>query len=420
MSRIQIAVPYGQGQARAEVPAETCLGSFQPVAPSTAPDESRLIGDALANPIGSKPLRELVRPGQSVALVTSDLTRPCPSDRLLPPILEELAAAGVPDDDIFIVMALGLHRPMSAEEIDIALGTEVSGRYRVLNHDPEDTVRLGTTSSGTPVEFFRPLVEADVRICVGNLELHYFAGFSGGAKAILPGCASKACIRANHAKMVDEKAAAMNLDDNPVRNDLEEGVALLGVDFILNAIVDEHHRVVAAYAGDVTLAHRAGCRQVTERGTIPIPAKADIVVVGAGGFPKDINLYQAQKALENAATAVRDGGVVILVAECGEGFGNQTFEDWMMSGDSADETLARIEREFVLGGHKAAAIAAVRKRVDIYTVSAMDGETLARGGLVVFTDLQAALDAAFADLGAQATSLVFPYGASSLPAVASL
>jgi nickel-dependent lactate racemase len=349
-----------------------------------------------------------------VAVVTSDLTRPCPSDRLLPLVLTELQQAGVRDGDVSVVMALGLHRPMTAAEMETAVGPGVCRRVRLLNHDPADVVRLGTTSAGTPVEVYRPLVTADVRICVGNLEFHYFAGYSGGAKAILPGCASRATVNANHAMMVQPGAAAGRLEGNPVRADLEEGVSMLGVDFLLNVVVDGQHRITGAVAGDVVEAHRRGCALVAERGTVRIPRRADLVVVSAGGYPKDMNMYQAQKALDNAAGAVRDGGIIVWVAECREGLGEKTFESWLR-GASPAQILERIQREFVLGGHKAAAIAAVLNRARVFLVSALAPELVRECGLVPFADLDRAVSAALDELGQGARLLCLPYGGSVLP-----
>ncbi|NLF01811.1 MAG: nickel-dependent lactate racemase, partial [Anaerolineales bacterium] len=291
-------------------------------------------------------------------------------------------------------------------------------RVRVINHDVADTVRLGVTSAGTPVEIFRPVVEADVRVCLGNLEFHYFAGYSGGAKAILPGCASRATVQANHAMMVRPEAAAAKLDGNPLRADIEEGVRMLGVDFILNVLVDAHKRVVAAVAGDVTAAHRAGCELVVQRHAVQVPHQADIVLVSAGGYPKDVNLYQAQKALDNAKYAVRDGGIIILVAECREGLGNQTFETWLHEACSPDDVLERVQRDFVVGGHKAAAIAGVLKRCRVFLVSSLPDDVVQSCWLTPFSTVDEALRTALVDLGASADLLVLPQGGSVLPVVA--
>ena len=415
---VKVELAYGHNSQRVQIGDEYLLGVFLPVASSDRPmDEAAILRQALDNPVGTERLRKLVRPGQRIAVVVSDMTRPCPSGKLLPPVLDELNAAGVPDRDVTIVIALGLHRPMARDELATMVGEEIFQRVRVLNHNPDDTVSLGRTGRGTPVEIFRPVVEADVRVCLGNLEFHYFAGYSGGAKAILPGCASRATVNANHAMMVRPEAATGRIAGNPVRADLEEGVALLGVDFILNVVVGADHQIEAAVAGHVIEAHRQGCEWVAERGKLELPQAADVVIAGAGGFPKDINLYQAQKALDNAAYAVRDGGVIILVAECGEGLGNQTFERWLLEASSPADILERIQAEFVLGGHKAAAVANVLQRAEVFLVSAMPEPLVKACGMRPYTDVGAALQDALDFYGANARVAVLPEAASVLPVV---
>jgi nickel-dependent lactate racemase len=412
-----IELSYGHNTVTVDIPADNLMGIYTTTATAEQADEGTVLQTALDNPIGSSRLRTIIKPGEKVVIITSDMTRPCPSDKMLPPVLAELNAAGVQDADVTVVASLGLHRPMTETELEAMVGTEVFGRVRVINSDPKEIVNLGTTSHGTPVEIFRPVVEADRRICLGNLELHYFAGYSGGAKAILPGCASRACIINNHSMMVQPEAATGQIDGNPVRRDLEEGVAMLDVDFILNVIVGLDHNIEAAVAGDVTLAHRVGCEWVAQQGKISIPQQADIVLVSAGGFPKDINLYQAQKALDNAAYAVKDEGIIILLAECGEGFGGGKFEQWLTKADSPQTVLDWIQAEFVLGGHKAAAIAGVLVRAQVYMVSAMPAELVNASGMSGFTDLGMAMRAAYGEMGPQARVAVFPQGGSVLPCV---
>jgi nickel-dependent lactate racemase len=215
--------------------------------------------------------------------------------------------------------------------------------------------------------------------------------------------------------MAHPAATTGQIEGNPVRAGIEEGAAMLGVDFVLNVVVDEEQRVVAAVAGDATAAHRRGCQYVAERVMVPLEEPADIVLVSAGGYPKDINLYQAQKALDNAARAVRDGGIIILVAECREGFGNETFEDWMMEGRSPGQVLERLQQEFVLGGHKAAAIAKVLKRAQVSLVSRMQPASLHRCGLVPFNAVDQALEEALAEIGPEARVIVLPEGGSTVP-----
>jgi nickel-dependent lactate racemase len=304
---------------------------------------------------------------------------------------------------------------MTDGEMERAVGREVFERVRVINHRPAETVSLGVTSGSTPVALFRPVVEADLRVCLGNLELHYFAGYSGGAKAIFPGCASEEGVTANHAMMVRPEAVTGRLEGNPVRIDLEEAAGIVGVDFICNVVVDDEQRIVGAVAGEVTAAHRQGCEMVAQRGKVSIPKPADVVVVSAGGYPKDVNLYQAQKALDNAAHAVRKGGTIVLVADCREGFGNETFREWMLACRSPEETLSRLERSFVLGGHKAAAIAKVLRRAKVCLVSEIPEESVSACGLVPFESADRALETALAEAGDDAQVIVMPEGGSVLP-----
>jgi nickel-dependent lactate racemase len=388
MEEKNIQIAYGHTHRSIPVPQDNLLGVYYPRDVIEEVNEHHILQGAMDNPLGSLPLRELVKPGERIAIITSDISRPCPSERMLPYIIPELEAAGIPDEDVFIVIALGLHRKMTQDEIASAVAPEIAQRFRVMNHDPEDVLHIGVTDAGTPVDLFRPVVEADRRICLGNLEFHYFAGYSGGAKAILPGCASRACVTANHAMMVLPEAAAGRLDGNPVRRDIDQAVAMLGVDFILNVVVDGDHRIVAAVAGDVREAYRKGCEMVADRGFVDIPHRSDIVIAGTGGSPKDINFYQAHKALESARYFVREGGIIILVAECTEGIGNTTFEKWLLRSESPQEVIERIRSEFVLGGHKAAAIAKILQQAHIFLVSEMSDETVLQGWMTPFDDPQ--------------------------------
>jgi nickel-dependent lactate racemase len=372
---------------------------------------------ALANPIGSPRLREIVKPGETIAIVTSDVTRPCPTWQILPHILDELYAAGVKASDVFLVFALGSHRKHTDEEQKKLAGERAYSEIRCIDSDAGDVVRLGLTSRGTPVDLMRAVAEADRRICLGNIEYHYFAGYSGGAKAIMPGCSTRAAIQANHSRMLEVGAKTGNLSGNPVREDIEEAVRLCGVDFILNVVLDEHKNIVRAVAGDVTQAHRAGCAFLDSLYLADAPAAADIVIASQGGAPKDANLYQLQKALDNAQHAVKQGGVIILAGACSEGLGNRIFEEWMTSAPSPEALTERIRSDFQLGGHKAAAIAGVLQKANVYLVSEMQPDFVKSLFFTPFSTVQDALDAALAKLGANAKVLAIPYCGSVLPRV---
>ena len=370
---------------------------------------------ALAHPIGSGRLSELVCAGESVCIVTSDITRPMPSKTVLPAVLRELRKGGVRLEDITVVFALGNHRKHTEEEKRYLAGDEIYEKVRCVDSDQERIVHLGDTSSGTPVDVFEEVARADRVICMGNIEYHYFAGYSGGAKAIMPGVSTAAAIQANHSKMVEETSAAGRIEGNNLRADIDEIPNFLKIDFIVNVVLDETKKIICAVAGDVIAAHREGCKFLDGIYKVQIKKKADIVIVSPGGYPKDINLYQAQKALDNSKHAVRDGGVVILAASCREGLGEEVFERWMTQAKSPDEMVKKIQEHFELGGHKAAAIGMVMGRADVYLVSDMDEGFVRSLFFTPFRSVQAAFDAAMSKMGEAAEVICMPYGGSTLP-----
>jgi nickel-dependent lactate racemase len=333
---------------------------------------------ALENPINSKRLKDIVNQGEKVAIVTSDITRPMPSKEVLPLIIEELELGGVKAEDITIVFALGCHRKHTEEERRLLAGDFVIDKgIRLLDSDTEDCINFGFCKNGTPVDVYRPAAEADRLICLGNIEYHYFAGYSGGAKAVLPGISSHRAIQINHSMMGSEKAVAGNLQGNPVREDIDEVGEHIKIDFIFNVVLNDNKEIVKAFAGHYIDAHRAGCRFLDEIYSVKIQNEADIVVVSAGGYPKDMNMYQAQKALDNARIAVRQGGIIIWCASMKEGFGSESFKKWILE-KTQDQILADINKKFELGGHKAAAIAATMKKAKLFVVSEMDASILKR------------------------------------------
>lgn len=373
------------------------------------------VGQALAAPIGSPRLSELVQPGHKVAVITSDLTRTCPAHLMLPPLMAELAEAGIGDEEVTVIFALGSHRAQTKEEQARLVGREMAARLRLLDSDPRQATCVGTTSRGTRIEAFTPVVEADFRIALGNVEPHYFAGYSGGAKALVPGICSLATIQSNHAMMVMPQARVGVIDGNPVREDIEEGAALIGLDFILNVILDSEHQILVAAAGHPVKAHRWLCNVLDFQRKVIVDQLADIVVVSAGGFPKDINLYQAHKALDNAAAAVKPGGIIIWLAECPDGLGNAIFADWLV-GSTPDDIIARIQQRFVLGGHKAAAIASVLKKARVWLVSSLDPALVRQCGLRPYEAFDAALSDALGEVGPDPAVTVMPAGSAVLPA----
>ena len=407
----------GTGFQEVDVPDKNLIGELHANTVPLALTGSAEVERALKEPIGSPLLREIVHPGETVAIITSDITRPMPTSVVMPALLDELYSGGIRPEDITLVFALGSHRKQTEAEMQKLAGERAWNEIRCVNSDPEDCVSFGRTTRGTPVDITRVVAEANRRICLGNIEYHYFAGYSGGAKAIMPGVSTRAAIQANHSRMVLPSCCAGALETNPLRMDIEEAAAMVGVDFILNVVLSEHKEILCAVAGDVTAAHRAGCRFLDRLYRKELKEAADIVIVSQGGAPKELNLYQTQKALDNAKHAVRDGGVIILIGSCREGLGERTFEEWMTTARTPHDLIERIGRDFKLGGHKAAAIAMVLERAEVDLVSDLDDDFVRSVFLTPQPSAQIALDRAFEKLGPDAKVLAMPFGGSTLPIV---
>ena len=412
---MKLEIGFGTNPQIVEIPDRNLTDILLPNKVSVqAKGEIAVIG-ALQNPIGSKKLSEMVHPGQKVAIITSDVTRPVPSYKILPLIVGELEKAGVAPRDITVVFALGSHRKQTPGEMRRLVGEEVYSKVRCVDGDSEDFIHMGKTRLGTPVDVTRVVAQADFRIGVGNIEYHYFAGYSGGAKAIMPGVSTRAAIQSNHSRMVLAEAAAGRLEGNPVREDIEEAINFCPLHFIVNVVLDESKEIIHAVAGHFIKAHREGCQFLDKLYRKEIKSRADIVIASQGGAPKDLNLYQTQKALDNAKHGVKKGGIIILAGSCKEGLGEEVFEEWMTTSESARSMIQRIQQDFQLGGHKAAAIAMVLRDSDIYLVSDMEPEFVKSIFLKPFDTVQSALDVAFQKLGKDASVLVMPYGGSTLP-----
>ncbi len=412
---MKIALKSGRSEQTVMVRDELIRNVLMPKELPRDPDEQAILKDALDHPAASGKLSEIVKKGETVAVMTSDITRPCPSDRILPQVLAELYSAGIRPEDITILFGRGSHRRQSEEEMIHLVGEEI---FRTVTCDDTDfsrTVHVGVTRRGTPVDIDERVVNADRRILIGNVEYHYFAGFSGGAKALMPGASNPAAIQANHRLMTDPASRTGRLEGNPVREDIEEAAAMVGADFIVNVVLNTEKQIVYAAAGDMVQAHRRACSFLDAHYGCPLQEKTDIVLVSQGGAPKDLNLYQTQKALDNAGHAVKDGGTVILCGSCREGFGNPVFEEWMKKYQDPQEMIDAIRKEFVLGGHKAAAIAMIRRHADIFLVSDMDPAVIGRTILKPYADLAEAYEDARKKYNGKGTVTVMPYGGSTLP-----
>lgn len=417
---VDVWLPYGKTEVCLRVPTRNFLGSIEPKEKPGVPDAKAEVERALKEPINSKRLCEIAKPGDKVAIVVDDATRPAPSHVMVPPILEELNSVGVKDEDVTIIFGCGTHRAVTSDEAVRLLGENVLKRVKTVSHDckASDLIYIGTTKYGTKIYLNRIFAEADVKILTGDICFHYYAGYGGGRKSVLPGVAGEETIKANHAMLLHSNAKTGVLEGNPVHEDMTEAAKMAKVDFILNVVVNSKGEVVKAFAGDLEKAFYEGVKLVDEMYRVPVDRRADIVVVSPGGHPADVNLFQAYKGVDSALEIVKRDGVIVLVAECSEGHGNQVFFDWMVKFKDLKTVEREIKRNFVLGGHKAYYLMKALQKAKIILVSVMpDYYAVNVFGLNTARTVNEALNQALKIAGENAKVWTMPYGNYTLPEV---
>ncbi len=354
---VDVWLPYGKTDVCVRVPARNLIGSITPKEKVGCADARAEVERALKEPLpaGTRRLSQIAQPENKVAIVVDDATRKAPSNIMLPPVLAELNQAGVKNENITIIFGTGIHRPVTDEEAKMLLGEEVLKRVKVISHDAKapDLVHVGTTKRGNKVKLNRVFAEANVRVLLGDVGFHYYAGYGGGRKSILPAVAGEDSIKFNHAMLLNPNARIGILEGNPVHEDMVEAAKLVKVDFVVNVVTNSKSQIVQAFAGELDEVFNHGVKLVDEMYRVTVDRRSDIVVASCGGSPADINLYQAHKTIDRALEVVKRGGVIILVAECPEGHGNQVFYDWMAKYSDIKSIEKEIKRNFVMGGHKA-------------------------------------------------------------------
>jgi nickel-dependent lactate racemase len=419
---VDVWLPYGKSDVCVRIPARNLLGSIEPNQVSAAADATAEVERALKEPIGSKKLSEIAQPENKVAIVVDDFTRSAPSHIMLPPVLAELNAAGVKDENITVIFGSGTHRAVKPKEAERILGAEVLNRVKAISHDcnAQDLVPVGKTKHGTNVRVNHVFAEADVKVLVGDVNLHYYAGYGGGRKSVMPAISCRDTISHNHAMLLHANARTGVLEGNPVHEDMTEGARLAKVDFILNVVTNSKGEIVKAFAGDLEQAFLEATKLVDEMYRVQVDRRADIVVVSPGGYPADINLYQAYKALDNALEVVKRGGTIIMVAECAEGHGNQVFYDWMTRLGDLKKVEREVKRHFELGGHKAYYLLKALKNHKIILVSSLpDYYANDVFKLKTARAVNDALREALKNAGSQAKVWTLPQGNFTLPEVKS-
>ena len=422
---LPVRLAYGRSYLTVQLPAgrtEVMEPLFQP----GLRDEKTSMEQALASPIGARPLVEWLKPGSRICIVFNDITRATPNERIIPWILEALARAGVKESQITLLNATGTHRGNTPAELETMLTKAVVDRYRVVNHDCHDNASLaavGKMRSGRPALLNRNLVEADVRIITGFIEPHFFAGFSGGVKGIMPGVGGLDSIVANHgAKNIGDSRATFGVTEgNPLWEELRDIALSIGDSFLVNVSLNESRAITGIFAGDMIEAHRAGINFVRASAMRKVDKPFPIVITTNSGYPLDLNLYQGVKGMRAAAQIIEPGGLIILAAECSEGLPSKSpHEELLFSATTAEELLGRICSEgFSWPEQWAAHIQTlIQKRAEVLLYSSIPDQIVRRSHLAPCHDIAQAVNERLATLGPDARVAALPQGPLTLPYLA--
>lgn len=418
---MKITLAYGHNGLDIEVPDRNLQKVLAPEEAPPIKDPGAFLLRALEHPIGSPSLSTAARDAKSACVVISDITRPVPNKVLLPAILQTLEANGIPSGNIVILVATGLHRGSSRQELETIVGSDILARYRVEDHHarvPSEHHFLGYTRRETPVYIDRRYWEADVKITTGFIEPHLMAGFSGGRKLIAPGCAGEVTIKALHSPLFleDPRCREGGIEGNPLHEELLEIAALAGHDFIVNVSLNAGREITGLFAGDPVIAHEAGIAFVRKSVRAAIPAPADIVVTTSAGYPLDLTLYQAVKGMTAAMPVLRKGGLLVIAAECAEGLGSAEFTTMATSFSTASQFVDTImSNPVVIDQWQLEECAKAVRHAEVVLVSPSIHEKYGRK-LFIRTagSVEQAIEEGLRTLGADAKIAVIPKGPYTL------
>lgn len=420
---MQAKLPYGQDYCVINVPESATI-----LAPHSIPglvNERAAVLDSLRHPIGCRALRDMIRPGQCVAIVTADITRPMPNDRILPWLLEEIHAAGVSASHVVIINGTGSHRANTPEELDRMYGRAITSRYRIVNHDafdPQRLVNLGLIKTGAEVWLNRDFVDADVKIVTGFIEPHFFAGFSGGPKGVFPALAGIQSIMHFHsAAMIGHPLATWGqIEGNPLQDEARAVWNLVRPDFLLNVTLNEARQITGVFSGRMEEAFSQGADFVRSSAMMAVDTLFDIVVTTNNGYPLDQNLYQAVKGMSAAREIVRPGGLIVQAAECREGLPEHGhFKDILRMRSTAQELLELIQSPgfHIYDQWEAQKLATILMHARVALISSMDDATVRGSLLEPASSVEDAVASARRDYGPDARIAILPQGPLSIPYV---
>ncbi len=401
---MEISFPYGKEKIVMDIPEKNLLKVVE-AKEKRVENEDEVIQKALDTPINSRKLEKMKG---KIAVVVDDKTRPFPAKKVLPHVLERLKG------EIKIIIATGTHVPVNEREAEEILGKEIVEEYEWVSHSQDIRfVDYGVTSFGTPLFFNPEYVNADSKIILGDVEYHYFAGYGGGRKSVLPGVAAGVTIETNHKRMFHEKARFGVLDGNPVHEDMEEAADIAGVDFCMNVVMNSRHEIVGAFAGEHKRVLREGAKMVDEMYMVRVNQRADAAIIAADGSPHDINLYQAMKAIQTVIDVVKEGGTIVLIAQCREGHGSEKFYNEMEKYSNSEEIRKDLMKKFIMGKHKVYYMLRAAERVKMYVVTDMDDE-MARHFKMEKIDVDDIMNAIYRRHGENARIIASPHATTTL------
>lgn len=416
-------LPFGKKTISFNPPPGYKIQLIEPKARNAPHNQCDIIRRALNNPINSPNLRELTRHAKKILIITNDNTRPMPSRLTIPAIIESFYYSET-SYDITILIATGLHRKMTSEEMDEQFGLKLTSRYNFVNHVATDESKLayrGMLSTGTELWLNKLLGESDLIISEGFIEQHFFAGYSGGRKSIMPGVAGVKTIMRNHcpANIASERATGANLDGNPIHIECTEAAKMAGLSFILNVALNDKKEITHAWAGHPVDAHLVGCEYVKEAMSVSVHP-TDIVITSNNGYPLDRNLYQAVKGIDTAARVVREGGVIIVAAACSDGVGHTYFRDLLQSCSTReqlyqkmDEPTSQLDKWQVQ-----ILVKAMRKSTIILVCETLTKDDVERMQLVYAGSMDEAFETALKRVGKDASVSIIPEGPTTIPIIA--
>ena len=417
---MKVNLAYGSGHLAIETPEDRTTV----IEPSHVPglqDERAAVLAALDQPIGCAPLRQWIGPQDRICIVFTDITRATPNDRLIPWLLGYLA--DIPKDRITLLNGLGTHRPNTPAELDKMLTPAAARHYRVLNHEaenPDALIQVGTTRDGTPALLNRHLVEADVRIITGFIEPHFFAGFSGGPKGIMPGVAGLKTVMSNHGeKNIGHPNSTFGITEgNPIWEEMRDSALKAGRSFVLNVALNEQRQITGVFAGDLLAAHKVGIEFVRRSAMQRVTSPFEIVVTTNSGYPLDLNLYQGVKGMSAGARIIQPGGTLILAAECREGLPpNSPLEKLLLSARCPEQVLTMLATPgFVRPEQWQAQIQAlVQRKAEVLVHSRLPEDILRACHLHPCPDIAATVRKRLDHLGPGARVAVLPQGPLTIP-----